>query len=79
MVKWVDIQDVFFYWKAIKSFALKLVFCFIGLAPYLLALPRFEIFEIYRAWAEDNKIQRSDNLVIHHFAGCRIPSSEIMC
>ena len=24
------------------------------------ALPRFEIFEIYRARAEDNKIQRSD-------------------
>ena len=35
------------------------------------ALPRFEIFEIYRARVEDNKIQRSDNPIIHHLAGCR--------
>ena len=42
------------------------------------ALPRFEIFEICRARVEDNKIQRSDNPIIHHFAGCRIRSLKIM-
>ncbi len=53
--------------------------CFTRFSTLSKALPRFEIFEIYRARVEDNKIQRSDNPIIHHFAGCRIRSLKIIC
>lgn len=64
-----------------EIFAWKNWFSVLPVSPHSLtleALPRFEIFEICRARVEDNKIQRSDNPIIHHFAGCRIRSLKIM-